>query len=181
MQKGGAAWLGSCDLEELIEQHGKSVYGFCRMLVKNKADADDLYQETFLKAMELSHKIDREHNPKGFLLSIASKLWKNKLRKFAWRQRIAPREELNDDGSHHLLRDHATPEHIAISNELRATIRSAADSLNEKLKIPLYMYYTAEMSIEEIGAALNIPPGTVKSRLHKSRNELKKYLEAKSL
>ncbi|MFM1651307.1 RNA polymerase sigma factor [Brevibacillus sp. B_LB10_24] len=173
--------MGISDLHELVEQHGKAVYGFCYMLVKNKADADDLYQETFLKATELCHKIDMDQKPKAFLISIASKLWKNKIRKHAWRERIAPKKELHDDVNHHRFIDQATPEEIAISNEFRAMLQMAAHSLNDKLKVPLYMYYTAEMSIEEISSALNIPPGTVKSRLHKCRQELKKFVEAKSI
>lgn len=56
--------------------YGKDVYGFCLRLARNKDNADDLYQETFLKAIELSNRIDKSKNPKGFLVSIAVGLWK---------------------------------------------------------------------------------------------------------
>lgn len=173
--------MAHLDLTELIETHGKAVYGFCYMLVKNKVETDDLYQETFLKAMELYPKIDANQNPKGYLISIASGLWKNKMRKNAWRQRIAPKVEWDDQVHYPLSREPCTPEDIVISNELRSVIQHAASALNDKLKIPLYMYYTVGMSIEEIASALKIPEGTVKSRLHKARQSLKKYLEAKSV
>ena len=49
--------------------------------------------------------------------------------------------------------------------------------LKEKYRIPVYMYYSAEMSLEEIADALNIPKGTVKSRLHTARTIIGKKLE----
>ena len=166
------------DLSDLVRLHGKAIYGFCHKLAGNKTDTDDLYQETFLKAMELCHKIDKHNNPKGFLISIAIGLWKNNRRKYVRRQRIAPIEEFNEDMSNgYILKDESTPEDIVISNELSAMIQTAADTLNDKLKIPLYMYYTAEMSNEDIASALKIPQGTVKSRLYKARKALKNVLE----
>jgi RNA polymerase sigma-70 factor (ECF subfamily) len=170
--------LNIADLSGLGELHGKAVYGFCHKLAKNQADTDDLYQETFLKAMELCHKIDKDNNPKGFLISIAIGLWKNKRRKYARRQRIAPTEGLNEDVNNgYISGSGSTPEDIVISNELRARVQTAADTLNDKLKLPLYMYYTAEMSTEDIASALRVPRGTVKSRLHKARQTLKNILE----
>ncbi|SKC89277.1 RNA polymerase sigma factor [Maledivibacter halophilus] len=166
------------DLSNLVELHGKAIYGFCHKLVKNKNDTDDLYQETFLKAMEICHKIDRDNNPKGFLISIAIGIWKNKRRKYARRQRIAPIQEFNEDVNYeYIFKDKSTLEDMVISNELRVMIQTAADKLSNKLRIPLYMYYTAEMSIQEIASALKIPQGTVKSRLYKARKALKNILE----
>lgn len=170
--------MDSIDLSELVKLDGRAIYGFCLRLAKNKADADDLYQETFLKAMELCHKIDKGNNPKGFLTSISIGLWKNNRRKHARRQRIAPTEELNEAADlDYSIREESTPEDIIISRELVMMIQAATDTLNDKLKIPLYMYYTAGMSNEEIASALKIPQGTVKSRLHKARKALKNILE----
>lgn len=166
------------DLSNLVELHGKAIYGFCYKIVKNKNDTDDLYQETFLKAMEVCHKIDTKNNPKGFLISIAIGIWKNKRRKYARRQRIAPIQEFNEDvNCGYIFKDESTLEDIVISNELRVMIQTAADKLSNKLRIPLYMYYTAEMSIQEIASALKIPQGTVKSRLYKARKALENILE----
>ncbi|MBB6673350.1 RNA polymerase sigma factor [Cohnella nanjingensis] len=169
------------ELSDLVRLHGKALYGFCYKLAGNKADTDDLYQETFLKAMELRYQMDANRNPKGFLISIAIRLRQNSRRKFAWRRRIAPAAAFDEAADKALWTNGVgAPEHAVLSNELRGTIQAAADSLNEKLKIPLYMHYTAEMSIEEIASALRIPPGTVKSRLHKARNTMKTILEADS-
>lgn len=174
--------MGIEELSDLIQQHGKVLYGFCYRLTGNKADTDDLYQETFLKAMELSHKMDKDQNPKSFLISIAIRLRKNQRRKFAWRQRIAPTSEWNEGvGTQHSeAAGVETPEEAVLSRERRVMIQNAVNRLNDKLKLPLYMHYTAEMSVDEIAAVLNIPPGTVKSRLHKARKLMKNSLEVDS-
>ncbi|BBI33372.1 RNA polymerase sigma factor [Cohnella abietis] len=169
------------ELSDLVKQHGKAIYGFCYRLAGNKADTDDLYQETFLKAMEVRHKMDMNQNPKAFLISIAIQLRKNKRRKFAWRQRIAPTVVLNEAADKICCtNEEITPEEAVLSNELHSMIRAATDKLNDKLKIPLLMYYTAEMSIDEVSVALRIPPGTVKSRLFKARKAMKEILEVES-
>ncbi|GIP36588.1 RNA polymerase sigma factor [Paenibacillus sp. J2TS4] len=169
------------ELIELVKLHGKSIYGFCYKLTGNKEDTEDLYQETFLKAVELRLKMDASRNPKAYVISIAILLHKNHRRKLAWRQRIAPTAELdeaaNQSGS---LASEATPEDAVLSLELRAMIQDAAHRLDDKMKLPLYMYYTADMTVEEIASALRIPPGTVKSRLHKARKTMRKVLEVDS-
>jgi len=169
------------ELSDLVNKHGKTIYGFCRRLAVNRADTDDLYQETFLTAMEKREQLDASRNPKGFLLSIAVRLRRNHRRKFAWRQRIAPTAELGDDADKLRHPADESPEEAAIGSELRSKIQTAADGLNDKLKIPLYLYYTADLSVEEIAATLGIPVGTVKSRLHQARKTMKERLEAESL
>lgn len=170
------------ELNDLIEQHGKALYGFCLRLATNRADTDDLYQETLLKALEARYRLDRSRNPKAFLMSVAVGLRKNQRRKFAWRQRIAPTAEFNEDAdASNVFYKEETPEDALLSLERRRKIQAAADSLQDKLKIPLYMHYTAEMSINEIAAALKIPPGTVKKRLYQARQAMKKDLEVESI
>jgi len=77
------------ELETCMIKYGKDIYSFCRSLVGSIQEAEDLYQDTFLKAIELNEKIDAAGNPKSYLLSIAVRIWKNRKRKYAWRKRIA--------------------------------------------------------------------------------------------
>ncbi|MCC3376164.1 RNA polymerase sigma factor [Cohnella sp. REN36] len=169
------------ELSELVRLHGKALYGFCYKLAGNKADADDLYQETFLKAVELRHRMDADRNAKGFLVAIAIRLRKNSRRKWAWRRRIAPTAAFDEAaGGNAATNATVALEHEVLSRELRGAVQAAVDGLEDKLKIPLYMHYTADMSIDEIAAALRIPSGTVKSRLHKARMKMKKRLEVET-
>ncbi len=66
------------ELEMCIDEYGKDIYSFCKRLTNNKLEADDLYQDTFLKAVQCRDKIEYGSNPKSYLLSIALRLWKNK-------------------------------------------------------------------------------------------------------
>ena len=66
---------------ELADRYGDPVYRFCRSLAYSREDADDLFQETFLKIFEQPHKINGSDNPRGFLFSTALYIWKSWKRK----------------------------------------------------------------------------------------------------
>ena len=85
------------ELEMCIEVYGRDIYTFCVWLAKNQEYADDLYQDTFLTAIEVIDRIDSEENMKSYLLSISIHIWKNRKRKWAWRNRVAPTVEITED------------------------------------------------------------------------------------
>ena len=85
------------ELEMCVSQYGKDIYSFCKYLTGNSHEADDLYQDTFLKAVERKEKIDYEQNSKSYLLSIVLRVWKNKKRKYAWRKRIVDVQPIIDE------------------------------------------------------------------------------------
>lgn len=166
------------DVIDLVDAHSKDIYNFCRQLTKNKEEADDLYQDTFLKAIELCAIIDKGNNPKSYLLSIAVKLWKNRRRKYAWRKRIAAMESYKEIVYDQNLSNYGTtPEGELLEKEMQEMVARAVSELKEEYRVPMYLCYTSEMSLKEISRILHLPEGTVKSRLHKARKEVKKYLE----
>lgn len=163
------------DLHDVVLLHGKSIYSFCRRLTENAADADDLYQETFLRAAELCYKIDKSQNPRTFLIRIAAGIWRNSLRKEAKRRKILPLSSLSDEAD--VVSTEQLPESALLSQEESELLFFCAKRLKPKLRLPLYMYYTAELSINEIASILHVPTGTVKSRLWRAKQELKHDLE----
>ena len=68
-------------------------------------------------------------------------------------------------------------EEEAIQKELREMVRKAVAGLDEKYRIPIYLFYTEQLTVEEISKILKLPQGTVKTRLYKARKLLKKELE----
>ena len=68
-------------------------------------------------------------------------------------------------------------EQAVLDGELASYIKAEINKLDDKLRIPLYLYYTDEMSVDAIANLLAVPSGTVKSRLHKARRRLRKQLE----
>ena len=73
------------DLNHLITEYGKHIYSFCCNLTGSRFEADDLYQDTILKAVELRHRLDSSGNPKSFLMGISVKIWQNHKKKYAIR------------------------------------------------------------------------------------------------
>lgn len=167
------------ELEQCIETYGTEIYSFCVYLTGNRPEAEELYQDTFLKAMELLDKIEREENPKSYLLSVAIRLWKNRNRKMFRRNRIAPveSEESLETAASGAGERSEVEENLLKKEEIRY-VQTTLRKLPEKYRIPLYLYYGEELSIEEIAGCLRIPQGTVKSRLHKGREKMKEELEA---
>lgn len=163
------------ELEDCIMCHGTDIYHFCLQLTKNKEEAEDLYQDTFLMVMKKLTSLEKEQNPKSYLLSICINLWKNKKRKYAWRQRIAGVEPLSEGKDYHQITIH--PEDEILQKEQKEMVQHAIKKLNDKYRIPVYLYYMEELQLEEIAKILNIPKGTVKSRLFKARKLLKERLE----
>ncbi len=167
------------ELENCIIKYGTEIYSFCRSITFNLQDADDLFQDTILKAMELADEIDDTRNPKGYLLSVAYKLWKNKKRKHAWRNRIAAVLPLADAPELEHMDEHApSPEQELLRKEESALVRQAVSRLPEKYKLPILLFYMEHLPIAQIAFVLKIPVGTVKSRLHQAKKILEKELEA---
>lgn len=173
--------MNTDELTELVKQHGTSIYAFCYRLEGNKADADDLYQETFLRAVEMRSRIDTARNPRAFLVTIAIQVHRNIRRKLARRLRLAPAAKLDAMELSDPSGTACTPEDAVLAIERQTLIQHAAHQLNDKHRLPLYMHYTVGMTVEEIAAALKLPEGTIKSRLHKARQTLRKALEVHSL
>lgn len=165
------------ELEQCIKEYGKDIYSFCRHLTRNQQEADDLYQDTFLKVVELQQKIKWQESPKSYLLSVAVKLWKNRQRKAVWRNRIAPLIPLMDEQETIICGDELLPEERCLVDETIRTVQGAVDKLPKKLKMCVLLFYMEEMSVREIAKVLNLPEGTVKSRLYQARKVLEKELE----
>ena len=166
------------ELEMCIDDYGKDIYSFCKHLTNNPLEADDLYQDTFLMAVELKEKIEYSNNPKSYLLSVALRIWKNKKRKFAWRKRIADVQSIADERDAD-MGESAEPsleERITIK-EKDESIRMAVNRLPEKQKIVVLLFYMEDLSTAQIAETMKIPIGTVLSRLHQARKILKKELE----
>ena len=160
-------------LDLWIDEYGGAIYRFCLKLTSSGEDADDLYQETFLKAFEHLHQCKEADNPKGYLFSICINHWKSNHRRQAARRKAAVLTALDDAK---LIDAGVDVEELVIAREQVSQIARAAAALDDRHRIPLYLHYTAELTVAEIAGALKIPEGTVKSRLFKARVLIQKRL-----
>jgi len=163
--------LHACEFAELVEEYSDAIYKFCRSLAFSKEDAEDLFQETFLKALEQQDKMAAAKSPEGFLFSTTVYLWKSLKRKYARRDRLAPAQPFDEN----LLYTVNMAEDI-ITEEENRTVRAVVAGLPEKFKIPVIMHYSIGMGLAEIANALDLPSGTIKSRLFKARKLIEKGL-----
>ena len=166
------------ELEQCIEEYGKEVYSFCLHLTGVREWADELYQDTFLTAMEHIAQLHNEAgaNPKSYLLSVAIRLWKNKRRKAAWRRRIAPEQSMDAPGGEVLTGETELTDSIeteVLRAEERRQVQRAVDDLPEKYRVIVLMYYSVDLSTKEIAEQLHISKGTVTSRLQRSSENIK--------
>ena len=162
------------ELESCIEAYGKDIYNFCLHLTKDKELAEELYQDAFLTAVEIRGRIKDTKNPKSYLLSITIRLWKNRQRKLAWRQRIAPVsmfEDACDTDTSYISSD------TTLEAEQTLMIRKAIQKLEEKYRIVVLLYYMEELPLTQISQILHVPVGTIKNRLFTARKLLKSELE----
>ena len=170
------------EFEQFVLQNGKDILRFCRMIAGGREVGDELYQDTMVKLLEKLRKIDSAQNVKSYAISVAILLWRNKKKKYSVRARIAPTEsleEFTENGEQFASNGSNTdPEQIVLQRSETDAVLQLTAELAEKYRIPLYLYYSANMKQEEIAAQLHIPLGTVKTRLKKAKAILKERLEA---
>ena len=119
------------EVEKCIDEFGTDIYRFCLKLCMNKTEAEDLYQQTFLKALEGTWSLDWEKNPKALLFSLAHNLWKSDKRKQARRNSIAPCSALDDETAN-TLHSEENIEEIFSQRELISTVNGIIQNLPEK-------------------------------------------------
>ncbi len=164
------------EFEKLIIEYEKDIFHFCRHLTMEQDMAEELYQDTLLKAFEVCEKIKSSNNPKSFILSIAIGKWKNHRRKIGRRMELVHQQSL--EGQETEVASGQVPLQKEVEQrEDRKAVRLALMRVDEKFRIPLILLYREELKVEQIAVVLKIPPGTVKSRLYKGRELLKQELE----
>ena len=88
-------------------------------------------------------------------------------------------DEMSDEGYEFSDHDNkVSPEYIALKQNEVDMIQGLVKTLPEKYRIPIYLYYSADMQIKELSKILGLPEGTIKSRMRKAKKQLKEKLEA---
>ncbi len=150
------------DLEAAVRDHYKPVYRFAYSLAKNQADAADLTQYAYERLAMKWRQVADPAKVKGWLQSTL-------YRKFLdLRRRVTrfPEVELNEDYGHQA-------EQPADQDRLDArTATEALMQLEEDLRAPLALFYLESCSYKEIAKVLEVPVGTVMSRLHRGKSKL---------
>jgi RNA polymerase sigma-70 factor (ECF subfamily) len=147
-----------------------------RRYAGNQYDAEDLVQETFFMAFKNFDQLRDENKLKSWLFSILRNTYLKNLR-----QNGQSRKAEFDDGIDYIGTLENAVEQIDAAQAYEKKIESdqiqqIMDELPDKHKTPLLLYYMSDMSYQEISEALDLPIGTVMSRLSRGKQTLKKKL-----
>ena len=162
------------DLEQFIAQNGKEIYSFCCWLTRNRQEADDLFQDTFVKALEKDSLPSGQGEIKKLLLTTSVRIWKDKTRKYARRRRIAEANDLTEiiDLAQTTDSTFEQPEEYVLKQEKLNILRTCIEKLPEKKRLMVLLCYAENLSMEEIAAVMKLPEGTVKSTLFRIKKSL---------
>jgi RNA polymerase sigma-70 factor (ECF subfamily) len=152
-------------LRELIDAHYEALYRYAYRLTGSAADAEDLTQEAFGKALARLAQLREPDRARGWLFRILRNLYLHKVRDER-RHRVVPLDAVGD------LPGRETEDPPPID---AAQLQAALDELDEGFRTPLILFYFEEFSYRDIAEQMDLPIGTVMSRLARA----KAYLRAR--
>ena len=160
-------------LGDLYDRHQRLVFRTALGITGDEQVAADLLQDVFLRMHRFARHIDPERPLEPWLYRTTANLT------YTWMKRhkrwLRPLEDVAEwlAGSKKLV-----PDHIAEVDEEWKDVQSAISSLSLQQRVVVVLYYINDLSLQEISEILEVPVGTIKSRLFYGRQALKKYLEA---
>jgi RNA polymerase sigma-70 factor, ECF subfamily len=160
--------------------HLDTLYGVSCRMTKSSTEAEDLVQDTIVKAMRARGQFEPGTNLKAWLLRILTNTFINRYRRGGLERGIfdGPDAESLTDGwiGATTMRAMRDPETQALTPIIEAEVQRALDELPDEFRLAVVLSDIEELSYKEIAEAMGCPIGTVMSRLHRGRRLLQKTL-----
>lgn len=157
---------------ELVKRYTGAVYNIAFRFTNNAADAEQLSQETFLRAWHALPRVDPQRPLKPYLAKIVINLCRD------WAERNRAQTVGLDEQAEHLLADETDdPFQNLTDRELQASVQAKLEQLPPLYRTVLVLRYTEEMTYQEIAAALHMPLNTIRTHLHRAKARLRALLE----
>ena len=157
-----------------------SLYGTALRLTRNADSAQDLVQDTYLKAFRSRSRFAEGTNLKAWLFTILHNTWRNRRRDESRARVEFDSEAVEQAGEGSVAATPVeTPETLLIRAGFDAELKSALDALPEAFRDAVWLRDVEELSYQEIAAVLGIPIGTVMSRISRGRRQLYQLLTAR--
>lgn len=154
-----------------------ALFGYAMTLARDKTEAEDLVQETYLRAVKAANQPAPEENLKAWLFVIMRNAWLNVMRHKHHGLRIFDFEDENAAGA---ASDATYDPHVVYLRKLeREQVREAIEKLPDAYREIVVLRDIEGFSYQEIATVLNCPAGTVMSRLGRARGKLRDALSAK--
>ena len=157
-------------------RHLDALYGYAMALTRNPAEAEDLVQETYLRAARAFGSLLPDSNLKGWMFAILRNVWLNQLRHARGGPEFVELDTGEADRTHWLLRAADDPYKIFVRKAEREEVRAAIEQLPRHHREVVALRDIEGFSYQQIARILECPAGTVMSRLGRARAQLRHLL-----
>ena len=165
----------------LLGKYERAVYSICLRMVRDREEASDLSQESFIKVFNMLERYNPSYAFSSWLFKITSNLCIDYLRKR--RIETYAMDDPIDGEKGEIQRQYEAPdldpEQEMLKKEKMTRLDDAINALPEHYRIMLVLRHQEHLSYEEIASTLEIPLGTVKARIHRAREMLKSSLQGR--
>jgi len=164
-------------IDLLICRFEDSLFNLCLKLAKNRFDAEELYQQTWLKAIQKSQTCTK--SIKNWLYTICLNAYRD-IYRHRKRENEMIENTLDDEAKDYVISaatDNVSAENEAFRILTGQTLISKVNKLPEKHRLPIILFYFEGLDYKECAAVLGLPIGTVKSRLNAAKSKLRKEME----
>jgi RNA polymerase sigma-70 factor (ECF subfamily) len=161
-------------LGTLVERYRRPLFGYLFRMLGDAAEAEDVFQETFLRVVKHLPRFEEGRRVRPWVYAIASNLVKNVYRSRKYREKTSLDQE-GPEGeplSGRLAAVSASPDEGAQTAETAVLVREAVERLSPTGRDALVLFYYQGLAYEEIAQVLEVPLGTVKSRIHNALGKL---------
>ncbi len=162
--------------EVLMRRHNQRLYRIGRAILRNDADAEDLMQESYIRAYQNLSKFEGRAKFSTWLSRIAVNEALARKRSLARREEIEPMVDPQSDRAKNFPERSASPEQQVSAKEMRGLLEDAIDSLPDQYRTVIMLRDIQEMETAETAETLDITEQNVKTRLHRARALLRKRL-----
>ena len=177
MEGDGVRVFTNEELEGIVLRYKDMVYRVAFTHTRGPTEADDVFQEVFLRLVRREEPFASEEHLKAWLLRLTIHCACD-LHRTAWARRVTSYDEALDKGDGGISESSAWMGGDGPEDELREATLEAVRSLPETLRSAVYLFYYEQMSVAETARTLGIQQNAVKTRLSRARAKLKKALGA---
>jgi RNA polymerase sigma-70 factor (ECF subfamily) len=162
--------------EELVRPHVLALYQFSYRLLRNRADAEDLVQDVLAKLYPRTNEMAQIRDLKQWLMRVVYHQFVDFIRR-----RSRTPTTLSEANYLEIVDPTQEPEHQVRAAQLSDRVRWAVGRLRRDQQLLVGLHLVDGFTLEEVAQMLDVPLGTLKSRLHRTRAELKKLLQLEPL
>ncbi|MCX6096407.1 MAG: sigma-70 family RNA polymerase sigma factor [Candidatus Bipolaricaulota bacterium] len=153
---------------EMVCRYKQAVFGLCLGFLRNRADAEDITHDAFIRAYENLRRYRLERKFSTWLFTIAANLCRNRLRYRRYHPVFEPPDAAEGG---------VDPAAAVAREDRQLRVKKALDRLPPGYRMPLVLRYYNDLSYRDIAETLSLPEGTIKTRIHRGKLILKEEME----